>query len=132
MVAEQYGSCVLGVDDNDRKLAVHRKEHRRVVAADASDPELWHFIDLEEVELVMLALTNHQENLLVAELLAELGYRGQLAAVVRFSEEAQELEERGVSAFNLYAQAGAGFAEHASALVAQGPDQAQTSPPQQD
>ena len=67
--------------------------------------------------LVMLALTNHQENLLVVELLKEIGYRGKLAAVVRFSEEAEELEAHGVSAFNLYAQAGAGFAEHASALV---------------
>jgi hypothetical protein len=42
-----------------------------------------------------------------------MGYRGGIAAVVRFREEAEELEEMGVSAFNLYAQAGAGFAAHA-------------------
>ena len=117
LLAEEYGASVLGIDDNDRKLANHRREHRRVVAADASDPELWRWVKLEDVELVMLALTNHQENLLVVELLKEIGYRGKLAAVVRFSEEAEELEAHGVSAFNLYAQAGAGFAEHASALV---------------
>ena len=113
-IAEHYGSAVLGVDDNDRKLARHHRRHRRVAAADASDPDFWHRLDLGSIELVMLALTNHQENMLVARLLRELDYQGQIAAVVRFSEEAEELEEHGISAFNLYAQAGAGFAAHAS------------------
>ena len=61
----------------------------------------------------MLALTNHQENKLVATLLRELGYLGPISAVVRFSEEAEELESMGISTFNLYQEAGSGFAEHA-------------------
>ena len=113
-IAEHYGQQVLGVDENDQKLAQHRAQLRRVVAADASDPDFWHRIKLDEVELVMLALTNHEENMLVSRLLEELGYQGQLSAVVRFSEEAEELQARGISAFNLYAQAGAGFAAHAA------------------
>ena len=111
--AERYGREVLGIDENDRKLNEHRLQHRRVAAADASDPDFWQRVDLEKLELVMLALTNHQENLLVARLLHSQGYSGRIAAVVRFGEEAEELEELGVSAFNLYAQAGAGFAAHA-------------------
>jgi hypothetical protein len=71
------------------------------------------------VELIMLALTNHEENLLVSQLLHELGYRGQLSAVVRFAEEAEELQARGISTFNLYAQAGAGFAAHAAEQLQQ-------------
>jgi hypothetical protein len=113
-IAEHYGQGVLGVDENDQKLAQHRDQHRRVVDADASDPDFWHRINLDEVELVMLALTNHEENMLVSRLLEELGYQGQLSAVVRFAEEAEELRARGISAFNLYAQAGAGFAAHAA------------------
>lgn len=112
-MAEQHGKSVLGVDDNDRKLKQHRLQRRRVVAADASDPDFWHRVKLEDIELVMLALTNHQENMLVGQLLEELGYRGRIAAVVRFGEEAEELERKGISTFNLYAQAGAGFAAHA-------------------
>lgn len=112
-VAEQYGDEVVGVDDNDRKLARHRREHRRVAAADASDPDFWLRVNLDEVELIMLALTNHQENKLVADLLRELGFQGRVAAVVRFDEEAEELGDKGISTFNLYAQAGAGFAAHA-------------------
>jgi predicted Kef-type K+ transport protein len=113
-MARSYGEQVLGVDDNDRKLALHRAMHRRVAAADASDPDFWYRVALDEVELIMLALTNHQENLLVARLLHGLGYRGRIAAVVRFEEEAQELEGLGIAAFNLYAQAGEGFADVAS------------------
>ncbi len=112
-VAEQHGDEVLGVDDNDRKLERHRREHRRVVAADASDPDFWHRVNLDEVELIMLALTNHEENKLVADLLRDIGYEGRIAAVVRFSEEEEELGKRGISSFNLYAQAGSGFAAHA-------------------
>ncbi len=113
-MAIKYGREVLGVDDNDLKLARHKSMHRRVVAADASDPDFWHRVDLSQVELVMLALTNHQENMLVVKLLEQIGYSGKTVAVVRFREEAEELEKMGISAFNLYAQAGAGFAAHAS------------------
>jgi glutathione-regulated potassium-efflux system ancillary protein KefC len=119
-IAEHYGKQVLGVDDNDRKLAQHRREHRRVAAADASDPDFWLRVDLGELELVMLALTNHQENLLVAQLLTGMGYKGKIAAVVRFAEEAEELQQHQVSSFNLYAQAGSGFADHAAELLSKG------------
>ena len=111
MVAE-FGAALIG--ENEAKITAHREAGRRVVIADASNPDFWYRVDLGNVELIMLALTNHEENLRVATLLQQLGYRGQLSAVVRFDEEAQELEERGVSTFNLYAQAGAGFADHAA------------------
>jgi len=113
-IAEHFGKQVVGVDENDRKLARHRAQHRRVIDADASDPDFWHRVNLDQVELIMLALTNHEENLLVSQLLHEMGYAGQLSAVVRFAEEAEELQARGISTFNLYAQAGAGFAAHAA------------------
>jgi predicted Kef-type K+ transport protein len=118
-LAEEHGGEVLGVDENPKKLAIHRAAHRRVVDADASDPEFWLRLDLDRIELIMLALTNHKENLLVSRLLERLGYRGRLAAVVRFREEAAELEKQGISTFNLYAQAGAGFASHATAQLAE-------------
>ena len=113
-MTEKFGGKVLGVDDNNRKLDRCRQDGRRVAQADASDPDFWGQINLAEIELVMLALTNHQENMLVGNLLAELGYQGQLAAVVRFAEDAHELEQHGISTYNLYVEAGAGFADHAA------------------
>ncbi len=112
-IAERHGIQVVGIDENDKKLAAHRIEHRRVAAADASDPDFWHSVNLRQIELIMLALTNHQENLRVCDLLKGLDYDGRIAVVVRFHEEAEELEKMGISAFNLYSQAGAGFAAHA-------------------
>ena len=112
-IAEEHGAEVLRVDLNERKLAEHARRHRRVVTADASDPDFWHRVDLQAVDLILLALTHHEENMLVGRLLRDLGYRGQVSAVVRFTEEAKELEAHSFSAFNLYAQAGAGFADHA-------------------
>lgn len=113
-IARHYGPQVMGVDDNDRKLAGHRAMNRRVAAADASDPDFWHRVALDKVELIMLALTNHQENMLVARLLERMGYKNKIAAVVRFQEEAADLEDMGIEAFNLYAQAGEGFASMAA------------------
>ena len=120
-IAPDYGHHVLGVDENDRKLAEHRAQHRRVASADASDPDFWRRVNLDDVELIMLALTNHEENMRVSHLLKDFGYRGQLSAVVRFAEEAEELQAGGISTFNLYAQAGAGFAAHAAELLQSAP-----------
>ena len=62
-------------------------------------------------------MTNHRENMLVAELLRSMGYRGDLAAVVRHEDHAKEMHGAGISPFNLYGEAGSGFAAHASELL---------------
>ncbi len=114
-LAPHYGAGLLGVDENDSKLVAHHAQHRRVVSADATDPDFWSRVNLADVELVMLALTNHPEHMLVGALLRDMGYGGPIAAVVRFAEEEDELQKHDISAFNLYAQAGLGFAAHADA-----------------
>jgi Trk K+ transport system NAD-binding subunit len=106
------------------RVASHLTEQRRVVLADASDPDFWYRVKLKDVELIMLALTNHAENMLVAELLQSLNYQGELAAVVRHADHAEEMQALGVSAFNLYGQAGAGFAAHACDLMEPSPENA--------
>jgi len=113
-LAPEYGSELLGVESESARVEQHIDEHRRVVLADASDPDFWFRVRLDRVSLIMLALTNHSENMRVAELLREQGYRSQISAVVRHEEHAEDMRAIGVSAFNLYAQAGAGFAAHAS------------------
>ena len=70
-MGEKRGETLLGVDENQAKLKEHWKEGRRVVDADASDPDFWANIHLDEVEQVMLALTNHAENKLVGKQLRE-------------------------------------------------------------
>jgi Trk K+ transport system NAD-binding subunit len=108
------GETLLGVETSPDKVTGHQQEHRRVICADASDPDFWVRINLKEVEIIMLALTNHSENIMVAELIRSMGYSGNIASVVRHEEHSEQLRSLGISAFNLYAQAGAGFAAHAS------------------
>lgn len=115
-LAPGYGSELLGVESESSRVEQHVDAHRRVVLADASDPDFWFRVELDHVTLIMLALTNHSENMRVAELLREHGYERQISAVVRHEEHADDMRAIGVSAFNLYAQAGAGFAAHASHL----------------
>jgi glutathione-regulated potassium-efflux system ancillary protein KefC len=120
---DQYGDCVIGVDDNDKKLATHRLLGRKVLAADASDPDFWSGVDLGQLKMVMLALTNHEENKLVSQLLRDKGFEGSIAAVVRFQEEADELQELGISSFNQFAEAGRGFAAHAAEQISLRPEE---------
>ena len=113
-LAPRLGEALLGVEASIGKATHHQQEQRRVICADASDPDFWVRINLKEVKVVMLALTNHPENILVAELIRSMGYSGDIASVVRHEEHSAQLQSLGISAFNLYAQAGAGFAAHAS------------------
>lgn len=113
---ERYGEAVLGVDENSVKLARHHLEGRRVIDADASDPDLWALIRMNEVEQVMLALTNHKENMLVGKQLRAMGYKGPITAIVRYQEEGEELRQYDIESFNLFNEAGRGFAERAEGL----------------
>ena len=62
----------------------------------------------------MLAMPSLNENIEVAKLLHSAPYyNGMLAAVARFDDEVEALLEAGVdAAFNVYGEAGAGFAGH--------------------
>ena len=112
---ERYGDAVIGVDENEVKLRRHTEAGRRVVEGDASDIDLWSLFEMDDIEQVMLALTNHEENKLVGKLLRDMGYEGRITAIVKFDEEGEELEKFDIASFNLFTEAGRGFADHAEA-----------------
>ncbi len=112
---QRYGDIVAGLDSDPDKVAWHREAGRNVILGDAADADFWHRLrPSDKVQLVMLAMSNHVENMFVAARLADSEYAGLVAATARFSDEIAELEQAGVhAAFNLFAEAGTGFAEHA-------------------
>ena len=66
----------------------------------------------------MLALPNLAANLAVLGQLRAASFDGRIAATVRFPDEIEPLEQAGASTvFNVYAEAGAGFAEHSGRPV---------------
>jgi glutathione-regulated potassium-efflux system ancillary protein KefC len=115
---QRLGDRVLGVDFDPETVDEQQAHGRRVIRGSATDPDFWERIqlDFERVDLVLLAMPNAQENLFAARQLQDLGYTGRVAAIAKYPDEIDALMRAGVhAAFNLYAEAGAGFAEHVCA-----------------
>ncbi len=103
---------IVGVEEDFQKVQGHVEAGIHCVHGDASDYDFWAHSGLKDKKLVLVSLTNHSENLVAVELARELGFKGTLAVVSRFPDQEQELEALGCIAFNLYGEAGHGFAEH--------------------
>ncbi len=112
---KRMGGAVLGVDNDSATVEKLKASGRRVMQGSATDVDFWDRIDLDHhgVRLVLLTMPKHDENLFAARQLHDLGYAGKLAAVAKYPDELLSLQEAGVhAAYNLYAAAGSGFAEH--------------------
>ncbi|MFQ5642593.1 MAG: cation:proton antiporter [Thiogranum sp.] len=114
-IRQRMGDTVLGVDIDSATVAQLRDSGRRVIQGSATDVDFWDRIDLDhhDVRLILLAMPNHDENLFAARQLHDLGYAGRITAVAKYPDELLALKNAGVhAAYNLYAEAGSGFAEH--------------------
>jgi len=110
---ERFGDVVVGIDIDDGTVDNHNSEGRCVILGSATDIDFWDRIkmDFNNVNLVMLAMPNHSENLFVINHLKSLNFQGKLAAIAKYPDEIDSLKQAGVdSAFNLYTEAGTGFA----------------------
>jgi glutathione-regulated potassium-efflux system ancillary protein KefC len=95
-----------------------RGEGRNVVQGSATDADFWHRLHLDDghIKLVLLAMPKVSENVFAAEHLIKEGFAGTIGAVAKFPDDEAVLRAAGVSqVFNLYAEAGAGFAQHVCA-----------------
>ncbi|MFQ5754770.1 MAG: cation:proton antiporter [Acidiferrobacterales bacterium] len=118
-VRRLYGDIVTGVDTDPDVVREQAQAGRNVIQGDATDPDLWERGQPGgKIRLVMLAIPNHSENLYIAKTLARSSYRGQLTATAKHADQVRELEQEGVhAAFDIYAEAGAGFAEDVRARL---------------
>ena len=112
------GHTVIGVEVVQERFLQHHQAKRQVIHADATDREFWHRINHCGIGTVLLAMPMHEQNLLSLEQLQASGFVGQVSAIVSHADQEQELRQQGInSTFNLYAEAGAGFAEHVHAKL---------------
>ena len=116
-----FGDTVIGVDFNHESVEAHRKSGRNVLHGDPSDADFWEKVDTDhQIALVMLALPNLVANLDALDQLKRVAFTGRVTATARHpGEEAQLLEHGATAVFNIYREAGAGFAEHTMALASQ-------------
>ena len=112
---ERHGGKVIGFDFDPEIIRQHQEAGRNVIKGDPMDSDFWDRAETEnyKVELVMLAMSSMTENIEVAIQLRSLKFPGRIAAIARFDDEVEALKEAGVdAAFNIYGEAGAGFAGH--------------------
>ncbi len=113
---ERYGEAVIGVDIDPVTANNQRAIGRTVLRGDPSDSDFWDRVQASHtLELVMLTLPKSNTTLEVLERLREASFKGEVAAIARYSDEVQALEDAGAATvFNIYTESGVGFATHVS------------------
>lgn len=112
-IAQRYPTSVAGVDINSDSVRRHQERGRHVIMADATDPDFWTRVNHSQVEMVMLAMPKHIQNLTALEQLKAAGFDGQVSAIANYPDQQMELEKLGVqTTYNFYLEAGSGFGEH--------------------
>ena len=111
----RYGNVVLGLDHDADVVASQREAGRNVIQGDATDYDFWEKLQPGKVRVVLLDMPNQAENLFAIRQLAKSGFKGKVAATVKYDDQIEELQKAGAdAAYNIYAEAGSGFADHVS------------------
>jgi predicted Kef-type K+ transport protein len=113
-------NAIIGVEENLEKVRQHRVDGFNCVHGDATDNDFWMNAEVERRRLIIVNLSNHSENLTVVRLAKQFNFSHTLAVVSRYPDEQAELEAMGCISFNLYGEAGHGFAEHVLSRMATG------------
>jgi Trk K+ transport system NAD-binding subunit len=101
------------VDQDEANVQDHLRTGRNVVVGDGTNPDFWSRAPslTRQLKWVILTMPSHPANLAAAAQLRELGFAGRIAATTKYPDQAAELQDLGVEfAFNIYSEAGAGFA----------------------
>ena len=119
-IAQSYPDLVAGIDISPESVQKHKQLGRFALLADATDPDFWQRINHSKVEMVMLAMPKHIQNILALEQLQAANFQGKVSAIANYPDQQKELNKMGVSStYNFYLEAGTGFAEHVKSEVFQ-------------
>lgn len=109
------GDNIIGIDFDNEIIAQQTRAGRRVIQGDATDPDFFRRVERVNsiIELVLVTMPNHTSNLAAVRQLQNNGYSGQIAATAKYADEVGDFTALGIeSAYNIYAEAGSGFAGH--------------------
>ena len=112
----RHGEIVIGIDFDADVVRKHQGAGRNVISGDATDIDFWARVKGSgkgKLQLILLAMPEHTANITAVQELTRLGFAGRIAASARYDDEVDELKAAGAhAAYNIYAEAGYGFAEH--------------------
>jgi len=113
-LSERFPGRVIGFDRDPEAVDSHQAKGRNVLLADATDSDFWERVSVRDnIDLVVLAMPKHVANVHAAQSLKRHEFEGVVAGTGKFDDEVNELRGFGLdTAFNLYNEAGAGFADH--------------------
>lgn len=118
-IRSRYGDAVVGVDIDPVTVRKQQATGRNVLLGDPSDADFWDRVQASHtLELVMIALPKPMTSLAVLNRLTETVFTGQAAATAKFPDEEALLKQAGATTvFNIYTEAGVGFAAHVDAQL---------------
>ncbi|MCB1348341.1 MAG: cation:proton antiporter [Maritimibacter sp.] len=110
-----HGTSTIGIDFDPAVVAAHQTAGRNVLQGDPSDADFWEKVEhTHSIDTVLLALPNLRANLDALEQLRGVDFSGRIVALAKFATDERALLDNGATdVFNIYKEAGAGFANHA-------------------
>lgn len=111
---------VWGMDADEEKVETLKNKGYRIFYGDGEDAELWESMNVHKIRLVLIALPYIQDIKNIREQLLRVHYSGKVAAIARYEDQMERLEETGIDKiFNFYNEVGVGFARESIALMQQ-------------
>ena len=116
-IRARQGYVIIGIDFDREVVEKHQAAGRNVIRGDATDIDFWArtrmVTEKRKLRIVLLAMPDHAANLQAVREIQINEFDGIIGATAHFDDQVEELKEAGVhGAFNFYAEAGHGFAEH--------------------
>ncbi len=120
-----HGAETIGFDFDEAVVKAHQEKGRTVFQGDPSDSDFWEKVErTHTIELVMLALPNTRANLDALEQLQSVHFTGRIVALAKYPSDEDMLLQAGAhSVFNIYREAGSGFATHAMEVMSREKDE---------
>lgn len=120
-LGERFPGQVIGFDRDPAAVEIHRLADRNVMLADATDSDFWERVSVRDnIDLVVFAMPKHSSNVQAARTLRRHDFPGVVTATGKFDDEVRELRDMGLdTAFNIYSEAGSGFADHVFTVFSQ-------------
>ncbi len=106
----EYGNVLIGFEIDPATVAAQWDAGRNICLVDATDDEVWDSTRGTPLEVGILTLKSHNENLGIVKRIRERNPNARIFVVAGHEDEVAELIDAGAEAWNMYSEAGIGLA----------------------